>query len=77
MLTLMISLALATATAEPAAQNPTPTTATAKPKKICRAEESVGSRLSRKTCKTQAEWDDQKLSDEATRASKRNGGAGN
>lgn len=52
MLTTLLLLALAGQQAEPA---PAPV----KEKKICRVQETTGSRLSSKRiCKTQAEWDE-------------------
>ncbi|WP_322964583.1 hypothetical protein [Sphingomonas fuzhouensis] len=52
MLTPLLLLALAGQQAEP---TPTPV----KEKKICRVQETTGSRLSAKRiCKTQAEWDE-------------------
>ena len=52
MLTTLLLLALAGQQAEPA---PVPV----KEKKICRVQETTGSRLSSKRiCKTQAEWDE-------------------
>ena len=60
MLTLILSLALA-ATAPEAASAPQTTSETkpAKPKMVCRANKSTGSRLKSRVCKTQEEWDGQ------------------
>lgn len=60
MLTLMLSLALAAAA--PEAASPPQTTSEAKPPKpkmVCRANKSTGSRLKSRVCKTQEEWDGQ------------------
>ncbi|MDQ1158179.1 hypothetical protein QE385_002506 [Sphingomonas sp. SORGH_AS 950] len=52
MLTTLLLLALSGQQAEP-------TPAPVKEKKICRAQETTGSRLaSKRICKTQAEWDE-------------------
>ncbi|MFV0922780.1 hypothetical protein ACR720_04745 [Sphingomonas parapaucimobilis] len=54
MLTTLLLLALTGQQAEPA-----PAPAPVKEKKICRVQETTGSRLSSKRiCKTQAEWDE-------------------
>lgn len=63
MLTLVLSLALAAAAPEAA----TPAVASSevkpeKPKKICRANKSTGSRIKGRICKTQEEWDGQPTS---------------
>jgi sarcosine oxidase gamma subunit len=52
MFSLSIALLLAAADA-PAAS---PAAAPAKPKKICRASERTGSRMSKRVCKTPDEW---------------------
>ncbi len=62
MLTLVFSLALAAAAPEAAAsaeQATTSETKPAKPKMVCRANKSTGSRLKSRVCKTQEEWDGQ------------------
>jgi len=60
MLTLVLALALSTAA--PKADAP-PQTASevkpAKPKMVCQANKSTGSRLKSRICKTQEEWDGQ------------------
>lgn len=60
MLTLILSLALAAAAPEAAASPQTTSeTKPAKPKMVCRANKSTGSRLKSRICKTQEEWDGQ------------------
>ena len=61
MLTLVLSLALAAAAApETASQAQTTSEAKPpKPKMVCRANKSTGSRLKGRICKTQEEWDGQ------------------
>ncbi|AJA08329.1 hypothetical protein SKP52_07035 [Sphingopyxis fribergensis] len=60
MLTLVLTLALSAATPEAAAQAQTTSeTKPAKPKMVCRANKSTGSRLKSRICKTQEEWDGQ------------------
>lgn len=61
MLSFALTLLL-TAAAPEAAAEPAPTTTAAKPvkpKKICRGEANTGSRLAKKVCRTQEEWDNQ------------------
>lgn len=60
MLTLVLALALSAAA--PEADAPLPTTSEAKPAKpkmVCRANKSTGSRLKSRICKTLEEWDGQ------------------
>lgn len=60
MFTLMLSLTLAAAAPEAATQPPaTSEVKPEKPKKICRANKSTGSRIKGRICKTQEEWDGQ------------------
>lgn len=60
MLTLVLSLALSAAAPEAAASQPaTSETKPVKPKMVCRANKSTGSRLKSRICKTQEEWDGQ------------------
>ena len=60
MLTLVLSLALSAAAPEAAASPPaTSETKPVKPKMVCRANKSTGSRLKSRICKTQEEWDGQ------------------
>ncbi|WP_294235912.1 hypothetical protein [uncultured Sphingomonas sp.] len=73
MLTTLLLLALA-------GQQTEPTPPPAKEKKICRAQETTGSRLAAKrVCKTQAEWDEiaanarNTVEDSATRMNTNNG----
>ena len=75
MLTLILTLALSAAA--PAATAPAQTTSEtkpAKPKMVCRANKSTGSRLKSRICKTQEEWDGQPTS---IRNDARLNGAGN
>ncbi|MBA4751663.1 MAG: hypothetical protein H2055_05485 [Sphingopyxis sp.] len=60
MLTLILTLALSASAPEaaPPAQT-TSETKPAKPKMVCRANKSTGSRLKSRICKTQEEWDGQ------------------
>jgi hypothetical protein len=59
MLILILSLALSAAPADSVAATPTTPVAAKpeKPKKICRADGTTGSRLKSRICKTQEEWD--------------------
>lgn len=60
MLTLVLALALSAAAPEADAPPPTMSEAKpAKPKMVCRANKSTGSRLKSRICKTQEEWDGQ------------------
>ena len=59
MLTLLLSLALSTSTAEPATDAKPAASKPAKPKLICRSEESSRGRIPKRVCKTQEEWDAQ------------------
>lgn len=59
---LTFALALALSAAAPEAEAPPPTTSEAKPAKpkmVCRANKSTGSRLKSRICKTQEEWNGQ------------------
>lgn len=60
MLTLVLSLALSAATPEAAAPPATSEAKPAKPKMVCRADRSSGSRLKNRICMTQEQWDAQK-----------------
>lgn len=57
---LTLSLAMLLATSDAAAASPTTGAPVAakpeKPKKICRAAERTGSRMSKRICKTEDEW---------------------
>jgi len=59
MLTLVFALALSAAAPEAVAPPQTSEAKPAKPKMICRANKSTGSRLKSRICKTQEEWDGQ------------------
>ncbi|MBN8846380.1 MAG: hypothetical protein J0H88_24365 [Sphingomonadales bacterium] len=75
MLSLALTLLLSAAAPE-ATTAPEPTTNTAKPqkpKKICRNDDNTGSRLKKKTCRTQDEWNNQATD---VRGDVRLGGAG-
>lgn len=77
MLALILSLALSTTVAEP--EQPT-TTTTAKPekaKKVCRADNTTGSRLKTRICKTQEEWDAMNAAMRQDAQSKAGGQSGN
>ena len=52
---LLITAILMVAPADPVAEVPT---VVVKAKKICRSEETTGSRFSKQTCHTKAEWDE-------------------
>ena len=59
---LTLALALVLSAAAPEAATPAQTTSEAKPAKpkmVCRANKSTGSRLKSRVCKTQQEWDGQ------------------
>ena len=62
MLILALSLALSAAAAPEAAASPPATNEAkpAKPKMVCRADRSSGSRLKNRICMTQEQWDAQK-----------------
>ena len=60
MLTLALALALSAVAPEADASPPTTSDAKpVKPKMVCRANKSTGSRLKSRICKTQEEWDGQ------------------
>ncbi|MBL0916027.1 MAG: hypothetical protein IBJ13_11090 [Sphingopyxis sp.] len=63
MLSLALTLLLSAASPDATAAEPAPTTTPAKPakvKKVCRNDDNTGSRLKKKTCRTQEEWDNQR-----------------
>lgn len=60
MLSLALTLLLSAAAPDASAADTAPTTTPAKPakvKKVCRNDDNTGSRLKKKTCRTQEEWD--------------------
>lgn len=76
MLSLALTLLLASAAPESNTTTDQTTTAPAKPekaRKVCRNDDNTGSRLRKKTCKTQEQWNNQQTD---IRGDVRLGGAG-
>lgn len=70
---LLLSAAAPEATTAPEPATTTTTAKPPKPKKICRNDDNTGSRLKKKTCRTQDEWNNQATD---VRGDVRLGGAG-